>query len=136
MPPVLGSTVSLSKPYSVSKRWTCSSTGCANVTWHDSPLLYWPSVVLVAAHAPAAAKLEEHTQLVMGSNTHGPVAETGDKNGDEGGDEADEGGEEGSGDSEEFPLSLSPDRASPGNGICGGGGMPTTAKNSGSHCSG
>ena len=37
-------------------------------------LLYWPLVVLVAAHAPAAAKLEEHTQLVVRSNTHGPVA--------------------------------------------------------------
>ena len=30
--------------------------------------------MLVAAHAPAAAKLEEHTQLVVRSNTHGPVA--------------------------------------------------------------
>eukprot|EP00964_Phaeocystis_antarctica_P012160 scaffold6709_cov69-Phaeocystis_antarctica.AAC.1 len=37
-------------------------------------MLYWPSVVLVAAHSPAAAKLEEHTQLVVRSNTHGPVA--------------------------------------------------------------
>ena len=95
--------------------------------------------MLVAAHAPAAAKLEEHTQLVIGSNMHGPVAETGDKDGDEGGDEGGEGGEggeEGSGDSEEFPLSLSPDRASPGNGGCGGGGTPTMAKSTGSHGSG
>ena len=64
----------MSQPDSVSKRWTWSSTGCANVTWHDSLLLYWPSVVLVAAHAPVAAKLEVHTQLVVRSNTHGPVA--------------------------------------------------------------
>ena len=76
----------------MSKRWTCSSTGCANVTWHDSRMLYSPLVVLVAAHAPAAAKLEEHTQLVVRSNTHWPVAEIGCS---EGGGEGGEGGGEG-----------------------------------------
>ena len=69
-------------------------------------MLYWPSVVLVAAHEPTAAKLEEHTQLVVRSNTHGPVAE------------------------------VVADRARPSNGDCGGDGMPTTAISTGSHCSG
>eukprot|EP00964_Phaeocystis_antarctica_P046097 scaffold26581_cov60-Phaeocystis_antarctica.AAC.1 len=55
--------------------------GCGNVTRHVSGSPYWPSVVLVAAHAPAAAKLEEHTQLVVRSNTHGPVAEKGGEGG-------------------------------------------------------
>ena len=95
MPPVLGSTVSRSQNVSVSKRWTRSSTGCANVTWHDSLLLYWPLVVLVAAHAPVAAKLEEHTQFVVRSNTHAPVAapSRGGCSGGEGGEGGDEGGE-------------------------------------------
>ena len=53
---------------------------------------YWPSVVLVAAQAPAAAKLEEHTQLVVRSNTHWPVAEIGCGGG--------EGGEGGGGEGE------------------------------------
>eukprot|EP00964_Phaeocystis_antarctica_P067340 scaffold40766_cov56-Phaeocystis_antarctica.AAC.1 len=89
----------LSSPDSVSKKWTCSSTRCANVTWHDSRLPYWPSVVLVAAHAPAAAKLEEHTQLLVRSNTHGPVAvaSRGGCNGGEGGGGGDEGGASGGG---------------------------------------
>ena len=86
----------------MSKRWTCSSTGCANIIWHDSRLLYWPSVVLVAAHATAAAKLEEHTQLVARSNTHGPVALPsrrggGGGDGGEGGEGGGEGGEGGGG---------------------------------------
>ena len=71
---------------------------------------------------------------MMVSNTHGPVADSdrarpscggGDKDGAEGGDEGGEGGEggeEGSGDSEEFPLPPSSDKASPGNDDCGGGG--------------
>ena len=55
-------------------------------------MLYWPSVLLVAAQAPAAAKLEEHTQLVVRSNTHGPVAVP-----PEGGCSGGEGGEGGVG---------------------------------------
>ena len=99
MPPVLGSTVSRSQHDSVSKRWTWSSTGRANVTWHHSLLLYWPSVVFVASHAPVAAKLEEHTQFVVRSNTHAPVAVPlgGGCNGGEGGEGGERGGEGGEG---------------------------------------
>ena len=55
--------------------------------------------MLVAAHAPAAAKLEEHTQLVVRSNTHGPVAvpSRGGCSGGEGGEVGGEGGEGGEG---------------------------------------
>ena len=65
-------------------------------------MLYRPSVVLVAAHAPAAAKLEEHTQLVVRSNTHGPVTVPSRKGcsggeGGEGGEGGSEGGEGGEG---------------------------------------
>ena len=62
-------------------------------------MLYWPSVVLVAAHAPTAAKLEEHAQLVVRSNTHGPVAvpSRGGCSGGEGGDRGGGGGEGGEG---------------------------------------
>ena len=83
----------------MSKRWTCSRTRCANVTWQFSLLLYWPLVVLVAAHAPAAAKLEEHTQLVVRSNTHWPVAVAwrGGCSGGEGGESGSGGGEGGEG---------------------------------------
>ena len=62
-------------------------------------MLYSPLVVLVAAHAPAAAKLEEHTQLVVRSNTHGPVAVPpgGGCSGGEGGDDGGRGVEGGEG---------------------------------------
>ena len=60
--------------------------------------------MLVAAHAPVAAKLEEHTQFVVRSNTHGPVAvpSRGGCSGGEGGEggsggEGGEGGGEGGG---------------------------------------
>ena len=48
------------------------------------------------------------------------------------------GGTSGGGDEEgnEVPLPLPSDRARPGNDNCGGGGMPTTAESTGSHCSG
>ena len=61
--------------------------------------MYWPLVVLVAAHAPVAAKLEEHTQFVVRSNTHGPVAVPlrGGCNGGEGGEGGERGGEGGEG---------------------------------------
>ena len=55
--------------------------------------------MLVAAHAPVASKLEEHTQLVVRSNTHGPVAlpsSGGCSSGESG--EGGEGGEGGGGD--------------------------------------
>eukprot|EP00964_Phaeocystis_antarctica_P012444 scaffold6857_cov52-Phaeocystis_antarctica.AAC.1 len=54
---------------------------------------------LLAAHAPAAAKLEEHTQLVVRSSTHWPVAAAsrGGCSGGEGGGGGDEGGGGGSG---------------------------------------
>ena len=93
----------MSKPDSVSKRWTWSSTGCANVTWHDSLLPYWPSVELVASHAPVDAKLEEHTQFVVRSSTHGPVAVpssggcSGGEGGEDGGAEGGDGGDGGEG---------------------------------------
>ena len=54
--------------------------------------------MLVAAHAPAAAKLEEQTQLLVRSNTHSPVAvpSRGGCSGGEGG-EGGEGGDDGGG---------------------------------------
>ena len=57
-----------------------------------------PSAVLVAVHVLAAAKLDEHTQLVIRSNTHGPVAvpSRGGCSGGEGGESGGEGGEGGS----------------------------------------
>ena len=65
--------------------------------------------MLLAAHAPAAAKLEEHTQLVVRSNTHWPVAvaSRGGCSGGEGGEVGGEGGEGGQGGS--------------GGGLCGEG---------------
>ena len=62
-------------------------------------MLYWPLDVLVAAHAPVAAKLDEHTQFVVRSNTHGPVAVPlrGGCNGGEGGEGGERGGEGGEG---------------------------------------
>ena len=55
--------------------------------------------MLVASHAPVAAKLEEHTQFVVRSNTHGPVAVPlrGGCNGGEGGEGGERGGEGGEG---------------------------------------
>ena len=55
--------------------------------------------MLVAAHAPTVAKLEEHTQLVVRSNTHDPVAvaSRGGCSGGEGGGAGGEGGEGGEG---------------------------------------
>ena len=62
-------------------------------------MLYWPSLVVFAAHAPTASKLEEHTQLVVRFNTHDPVAvpSRGGCSGGEGGDRGGGGGEGGEG---------------------------------------
>ena len=77
--------------------------------------------MLVAAHAPAAAKLEEHTQLVVRSNTHGPVAvppEGGCSGGEggeggEGGGQGGEGGEGGGDGDDEVKQTLKPPLTTP-----------------------